>query len=229
MSYAKSFYKMDKIDRLLDSMEHPDHFSPTEIEAMLQDPDVKELFDMLDKTKSSLLTIPAPNIDDEWKRFEEKHSGLRKQKRSWLISLFSRNVAASIFLCIISFTAVAALVGVGIHHIKHVNDIQETVVEENRVISESETNKTISDAITPTEEDIRSEEIVVFDNEPLETILERIAKYYDCKIEFKNEASKSLRLYFRWSQALSIEEVVERLNNFEQIQLTVEDNTIKAE
>ena len=62
MSYAKNFHKMDKIDRLLDAIEHPDRYAPIEIEAMLQDQEVKEVFDLLDKTKSSLQTLPSPDI-----------------------------------------------------------------------------------------------------------------------------------------------------------------------
>ena len=43
MSYAKNYLKMDKIDRLLDAIESPNRYTPTEIEAMLKDPEVKEV------------------------------------------------------------------------------------------------------------------------------------------------------------------------------------------
>lgn len=218
---------MDKIDRLLDAMEHPDSYSPVEIEAMLRDPEVRDMLDLLDKTKSSLQTIVTPDIDDEWKRFEENHRNYSGFKRNRFTSLFSRNAAASISIGIASFTAVATIVGVGIHQI---NYSHETKAEEMEVTSESETKATLSDTITPVEEDnVKAFEIVVFDNQPLETILNSIAEYYECNVTFKNEASKSLRLYFRWNKALTVEEVLERLNNFEQIKLTVRDKTIKAD
>ncbi|MDE5794448.1 MAG: DUF4974 domain-containing protein, partial [Muribaculaceae bacterium] len=72
-------------------------------------------------------------------------------------------------------------------------------------------------------------EIIVFDNEPLKTIVDKIARYYGCKVEFSNESSESLRLYFRWDQENTIEEVVERLNNFEQIHIVIKDKTIKID
>lgn len=77
-------------------MEHPENYTPTEIEAMLQDPEVKEVLDLLDKTKSSLQTIETPDIEDEWKRFEEKQRASRKLKMNWFIRLFSRNATAGI-------------------------------------------------------------------------------------------------------------------------------------
>ena len=70
---------------------------------------------------------------------------------------------------------------------------------------------------------------MVFDNEPLKTIADKIAEYYGYEVEFNNEASESLRLYFRWNQENTIEEVVERLNNFEQIHIVIKDNTIKID
>ena len=72
-------------------------------------------------------------------------------------------------------------------------------------------------------------EIVVFEDETLEAIMIRIAAYYDYKVIFNNNAAKSIRLYFRWNQALPIEDIVESLNNFEQITLSVNDETINID
>lgn len=218
---------MDKIERLLDAMEHPEHYTLSEIETMLKDPEAKEVFDLFDKTKSSLQTIVVPDIEDEWKRFEKERHNHVNNVFYWFAALFSRNAAATIAVGIASLTAVAALVGVGI---RHFNDNRETTAKEIEVVSESDANSAQSDTITLIEEDnATAVEIIVFDNEPLETILNNIAGYYGCKVTFNDRASKSLRLYFRWNQALAVEEVVERLNNFEQIQLTVKDKTIKVD
>lgn len=227
MFYAKNFLKMDKIDRLLDAMEHPERYSATEIETMLQDSEVKDAFDLFDKTKSSLQTIISPDVEEEWKRFENNHNNSEIIRRFWLSRIFSRNVAASIVVGIASFAAVAAIVGVGIHHI--LTDRVEAAakiddVTNGRIVSaQPDTVKQIEDNkdVTP--------EIVVFDDDTFETIISKLADYYDYEVIFDNASSKSLRLYFRWNQANSIEEVIGRLNNFEQINLTVNDKTIKVE
>ncbi len=56
---------MDKIDRLLDAIEHPDRYSEKDVEAMLADPEVMEVYRLLDTIKAVLTPIPAPDVDTE--------------------------------------------------------------------------------------------------------------------------------------------------------------------
>ena len=217
---------MDKIDRFLDAIEYPERYIPSEIEAMLQDPDVKEMFDLLDKTKSSLQALQTPDIEAEWRRFEENHPTSKVTHRFWRAGIMSRNIAATIAIVIVSFTAVAAIVGIGINQFtqlkeaSHPDDIKTVYA---RAVSMPDSVKSAE----PVKEE--TPEIIVFDNEPLKTIADKIAGYYGYKAEFSNEASESLRLYFRWDQENTIEEVVERLNNFEQINTEIKDKTIKID
>ena len=226
MSYAKNFHKMDKIDRLLDAIEHPDRYAPIEIEAMLQDQEVKEVFDLLDKTKSSLQTLPSPDIEAEWRRFEMNHPTSKVPRRFWLAGIMSRNIAATIAVAIVSFSAVAAIVGIGINHF---NQRQETSrpTDVRTEYAEVTVNPDSIKSVEPNKD--RTPEIIVFDNEPLKTIADKIAEYYGYKVEFGNEASKSLRLYFRWNQENTVEEVVERLGNFEQIQIEIKDRIVQID
>ncbi len=214
---------MDKIDRLLDALEHPDRYTQNDLEDMLQDPDVKEVFDLLDKTKSSLQPLPPPDVEAEWKRFEKNHPTYKDMHRSWLAGILSRNIAATIAIAVISVTAVAAIVGIGINQISQrqeassPNDVKTEYAE---IIAKPDSVKSVEPGKDKTPE------IIVFDNEPLKTIAGKIAEYYGYKVEFNNEASKSLRLYFRWNQEDTIEDVVESLNNFEQITINITDKTI---
>ncbi|MDE5880224.1 MAG: DUF4974 domain-containing protein, partial [Muribaculaceae bacterium] len=166
-------------------------------------------------------------IEDEWKRFEHNIRQSEKLQRPWLIRFFTKNVVASIAIGIASFTAVAAIVGIGIHHINkqrsETTPEVEMTTEANIVASQSDTVKSVKpkEEVSPT--------TLVFDNETLENIITRIGDYYAYQIIFNKDASKSLRLYFRWNQANTIEEVIERLNNFEQIHITINDRTIKID
>lgn len=218
---------MDKIDRLLDAMEHPDRYTQSEIEKILHDPEVKEVSDLIDKTKSSLMPIVNPDIDVEWKRFEKTHVDSRKNNRNWLVRLFYRNAAASIAVGIASFAAVAAIVGIGIHQINNnrieVSQEVKPTADKTVVVSRRDSLETfeVKEKTAP--------QTIVFNDETLETILSGMAAYYDCNVVFNNDASKSLRLYFRWNQDHTLEETVERLNNFEQINVAVKDKTIKVD
>ena len=69
---------MDKTDRLLDAMNNPEKYSSAEIEEMLQDAETKEIFDLLDKTKSSLQPVSTPDIDLEWNKFKDNNHYNRK-------------------------------------------------------------------------------------------------------------------------------------------------------
>lgn len=215
---------MDKIDKLLDAIEHPERYSDTEIEAMLADSEVRDVYEMLDKTRASLTPIPKPDVDAEWKAFRDTHNKTQTAGKFHIFNLFSRNVAASIAIGLVSLAAVAAVVGVSVNYA--LNKKSEPQIA--KVIVTAKENVATSDTIVVVEEvpDV-TPETIVFDNEKLETIINRIAEYYGYREEFSTDAPRSLRLYFRWNQAQAIDEVVESLNNFEQINLTVKDKTIK--
>lgn len=212
---------MDKIDRLLEAIEYPERYTSTEIENLLQDPEIKEAFNLLDKTKSSFHPIDTPDIDAEWEKFRNNHDDSKASQRFWLTRFIPRNAAASIIIGIASFTAVAAIVGIGINRFNNTEPAIEVNANSGMAISQPDSAKSVEDDKT------KLPETVVFDNETLDTIIDRIAGYYDYTVIFNNSASKSLRLYFRWNQALTIEEVVERLNNFEQIKITINGKNIE--
>ena len=217
---------MDKIDRFLDAIEYPDHYTQSEIDAILQDPEIKEMFDLLDKTKSSLQTLHTPDIEAEWRRFEKNHPTSKVTHRFWLAGIISRNIAATIAIAIVSFTAVAAIVSIGINQLNQRQEAfgpADVKTEYAEVIAKPDSVKSV-EAVND-----KIPEIIVFDNEPLKTIAGKIAEYYGYKVEFSNDASKSLRLYFRWNQENTVEEVIESLDNFEQIQMEIKDKTIKID
>lgn len=213
---------MDKIDKMLDAIEHPEHYSDTELESMLADPEIREVYEMLAKAKSSITPISTPDVEAEWKEFDRTH-----RKRGFrIINLVSRNVAASIAIGVASLAAVAAVVGVSVNYALDRKTDPRTV----EVAAVSKNDIVETDTITADEEPpVKAPEIIIFNNEALEEIAAQIAKYYDCKVELSTKSKKSLRLYFRWNQAQTLDEVVESLNNFEQIHITVKDRTIKID
>ncbi len=217
---------MDKIDNLLDAIENPDRYSDREMEAMLADQAVAEVYDLLNKTKASLATIPTPDVDAEWKAFEHANPTEQQHKPFRILNLATRNIAASIAISIVSIAAVAAVVGVSINYVLTQNK-ETPSTEVTTVVQENvDTNNVI---IAPEGTPATAPETIVFDNEPLETIIKHIAEYYGYKVEFSTDAPKSLRLYFHWNQAQTLDDVVESLNNFEQIHIIVKDKTIKID
>ena len=217
---------MDKTERLLDAMNNPEKYSSAEIEEMLRDAETKEIFDLLDKTKSSLQPISTPDIDVEWNKFKDNNYYKKKSSVLRLSAFFSRKVAASVTIAILSITAVAAIVGISVSSLNN----KENVTSEKEVAATKEIITNREDSIqTPSDSPIQSFETVIFDNEPLEVIMKQIGDFYGYKTEFNGENTRSLRLYFRWNQASTVQEIVESLNNFEQIHLAIEGKTIKID
>lgn len=222
MYYVKNFHKMDKIDRLLDAIEHPEHYSESEIASMLADNEVREVYELLYKTESSLTPVPTPDVDAEWKDF----SKARKGQKFGILSLFTRNVAASIAIVIASLAAVAAVVGVSVHHAGK----KEVVTTEAPAASVEVKDVPAHQVdIARDQEELQSPEFVVFDNEPLETVIDRLARYYDCRVNFVSDSAKALRLHYRWDKSMTLDQVMSDLNNFEQIHISVSGQTIQID
>lgn len=221
MFYVQNYLEMDKIDQLLEAMEYPDRYSEKDVEAMLADPEVREVYDLLDKTSATLRPMPDPDVEAEWTAFKRSHNRRGRGLTYWL----SRNVAASVAIGLASLATLAAVVA-GVGHVfdKRVDapSVETGVADEECVIPDDVT-------VVAADTTVLAPEIIVFDNDSLEEIVSRVAGYHGYEVEFSADAPRGLRLHFRWNQAQPLDEVVESLNNFERIHITVKGRTIKID
>lgn len=209
---------MDNTDRLLDALEHPERYSDKEIEVLLSDPETKELLGLLDKTESSLCPISTPDIETEWRLFEQTRIPRRPRRRTFL---FNRNIAAGLIITLAAFATVAAVIGAK-YSIKRKISAPEKIES-----SDCHRPAVSTESIISTEEETTpTPATIIFDNETLETIVTYIADYYGYRTEFASDEPKSLRLYFRWNQTMTPDEVVESINNFDRIQLSIDNKCI---
>lgn len=214
----------DKIDRLLDALEHPENYTDTEVEQILSDPQAREVYDMMRKTADASAPVPEINLDEEWHRFESKQTRRKPVILRWLSFMASRNAAAVVIALVGTLAVVAATIGVT-HYIgarQELAQTQQTEQQEQTVVA----NTDIAPTDTIPVEKVPLPQTILFKGETLETILADIAKYYGVSVKFNQDASKSLQLYFEWNQALPLNEVVEQVNNFEQINITLTDNVL---
>ena len=49
------------------------------------------------------------------------------------------------------------------------------------------------------------------------------------KVEFKNEAARTLRFYLQWEADDTLQEIIDKINHFEKVHLTLTDETITIE
>ncbi|MGM9802765.1 MAG: DUF4974 domain-containing protein [Muribaculaceae bacterium] len=214
----------DNIHLLLDALEHPDNYSEAEIEQILTDPEAREMYDMLRKTADASAPIPEINLDEEWQRFETKQQKRKPVILRWLPLLASHNAAAVVFALVGTIAVVAATIGVT-HYFgaqKEMTPTEQAEPLEQTAITC--TNIALTDTIVA--ETSPLPETIVFKGESLERILAEIARYYGVSVVFNRNSAKALQLYFEWNRTLPLSEVVEQLNNFEQINITLTDKVL---
>ena len=66
----------------------------------------------------------------------------------------------------------------------------------------------------------------LYDNVPLGEILSDLSAYYNIKVEYRTEDAPKLRLFYNWKPEYSLEKVIEMLNNFEWLELELENDTL---
>ena len=84
-------------------------------------------------------------------------------------------------------------------------------------------------AVTPQQVETDSAQVPqpkLYDNIPLEQILTELSAYYHIKVEYSSDSVRQLRLFYQWRPEYAIDKVVEMLNNFETLQLQIENDTL---
>ena len=203
----------DKIRLLLDMHEHPENYSDEQLAAMLDD----EMLEQLATAKRAMTEIPEPDVDAEWQRFEHQHFTPVRNRR-WL------KVAAMIagVLMLSAFTYAA------IHAVR----ARQPEVQQPTTEQVAKTGAPVETSSLTEAENIDSvpmEQSVTFDNVALEAIIGDIASRYKMQVEFRNEDARALRFYFVWQPDEDLDAALERLNLFESVNISKEDNTIVVE
>ena len=136
----------------------------------------------------------------------------------------SRNAAAVVIALVGTLAVVAATIGVT-HYFNANKEMAKTdQAEPQKQTAIADSNIAPTDTIPA--ETTPLPETIVFKGENLERILADMAGYYGVTVKFNQDAANSLQLYFEWDQSLPLNEVVEQLNNFEQINITLTDKVL---
>ena len=201
--------------RLLDAQDHPEAFTDEELQAMLKDDDLRELAELMARLKQAYIGKETEDIDvdAEWQRF-----ALRKPKRrSWG---WMQIAAAFVGLLMLSGITYAAI------HIVSSNRSQQAEVQDTTAV----THKGPAPAVKfASHEGPTSCEPKTFENVPLKDIATELVSFYHINIETRNAETAALRLYYPWNPQMPLRQVVEELNRFEKVHLTLTNDTLIIE
>ena len=202
---------MNKTDLLFQMMEQPHAYTDQQWQEILADEECRELYTLMAKTQRVFDT--QKEIDDEtiyveWKRLSTSSS------RRWL-----RVAAMFIGVLMISGITIAA-----VHLVRNAVGVETKAPTQETPITDSHQSALPIDTIKS--DTITKAESVVFDNVTLDSIAKDIAAYHHLEMDLQNEQTKQLRFYFVWKQEDNLQEVIEKLNMFEHVNMTVENDKL---
>lgn len=209
---------MDKYDLVLDIIEHPEKYSSEQLAEIMSEPETREIYNLLCKTESAIKDSEEPDVSNEWEKFSDSRLICSRRVFSW----FGSRVASIAAIVGTSLAAVAAGIVVTVSVIDHKSEhIDETVAVSSSDVADS------TDTVTTKSETVNvSLAPVMFEDEPLERIMREIAEVYGVEVLFNDMETASLHLYYKFDPSLTLNEVIEQLNTFEQINIRRNGNTL---
>ena len=236
---------MDKFEKILDIIDHQEKYSDEEIRKILQDEECRKLYQTMVEVDSALLQQnlntqasishspddalssnsslgnSSPNIDEEWEKFSQEHQ-LQEEATHPITSW--RKLAASIA----GFVLISGIAFAAIHtYIKRSQEPTQVTADTHPEVIKSDSAKQVAakDSLTlpkPEKPAIHK----TFENVAFEKMLSEIASYYDLQVKFENNEDKTLRLYYEWNSHSSIENIVKELNQFENVNIELQQNEL---
>ena len=207
---------MNKTDLLLQMMEQPKRYTAEEWQEILANDECRELYTLMSKTQSAIDGAHANEevtdgmIDAEWQRLIREKQEVKIEKYSFL-------KIAAMFVGILMLSGIAYA---AIHFVSHNNAPKE----QDELITKSQPST--SDSQISVTDTIAIPQPKLYDNVPLGEIFRELSDYYNVKVVYQNEDAPRIRLFYRWKPEYTLEKVVEMMNNFEWIQLQIENDTL---
>ncbi|MBR1389830.1 MAG: DUF4974 domain-containing protein [Prevotella sp.] len=173
--------------------------------------DNNRLEDLLRKMYAENDIDTSEIIDEEWQKFEAKHFPQKQRSWGWM-------QIAAMFIGVLMLSGIAyAAVQIASHH----QQSEASLVAGTTVVANSQLSTPNSQLPSDTTAQPR-----LYDNVPLGEILDELSTYYNIKVVYYTEDARHPRLYYQWKPEYTIEKVVEMLNNFEWLQMELENDTL---
>ena len=163
----------------------------------------EQLDQMLDE-----VNIPVPDANREWMRFKKKSSGSPVLK-------IAASIIGVLMLSGISYATIA-------HFIENGEKSKTIITERKPDIDKVE--KTYGMEVLPTKN-----APVEFNNVELQQIMKYVSDNYHIKVVFKNNDARTIRFYLQWEADNTLQEIIDKINHFEKVRLTLNEETITIE
>lgn len=222
---------MDKFEKILDIIDHQEKYSDEEIREILQDEECRKLYQTMMEVDSALEnSSPIINVDEEWEKFSQEHQLQEEATQNAAQKTAShpitswRKLAASIA----SFVLISGIAFAAIHtFIKRSQEPTQVTADTHPEVIKSDSVKLVAENDSLTHPKPEKPAIhKIFENVAFEKMISEIASYYDLQVKFENNEDKTLRLYYEWDSHSSIENIVKELNQFENVNIELQQNEL---
>ena len=222
---------MDKFEKILDIIDHQEKYSDEEIREILQDEECRKLYQTMVEVDSALENSSSIiNVDEEWEKFSQEHhlqeeatQNAAQKAASHPITSW-RKLAASIA----GFVLISGIAFAAIHtYIKRSQEPTQVTADAHPETMKSDSVKLVAEKDSLTQP--KPEKPVIhktFENVAFEQMISEIASYYDLQVKFENNEDKALRLYYEWDSHSGIENIVKELNQFENVNIELQQNEL---
>lgn len=209
---------MDKYNLVLDFVEHPEKYTSEQLAEIMSDSETRAIYNLLCKADSAIEAEKEIDVDSEWKNFSEKHPAHSRSIFFW----FGSRAASIAAIVGTSIVAVAAGIAVTVAVI----DRKPESTAENLTVAPS-VAAVSADTVTAKSDTVKvSRTPIMFEDEPLEKIMREVADAYGVEVKFNNPDAASLHLFYKFDPSLALNEVLEQLNTFEQINIKRNGNIL---
>lgn len=200
--------------------EHPEQVTDEQLRQMLNDEQMHELVEQMAFTKRAFKNEESLteelSIADEWEKFATAHaeelSNAARAEGKLSLNFTAHKIAASFIGAVMaSGIALAAI------HIVRQYQKPETPQATDTIEVASPQRSTLNAQLE--ESDTLAVEPRIFDNVPLDSMLLEIADYYHVSVKFEREEARLLRFHFVWKRTEDLDRLVEKLNNFEAVNI----------
>ena len=222
---------MDNFEKILDIIDHQEKYSDEEIREILQDEECRKLYQTMMEVDSALEnSSPIINVDEEWEKFSQEHQLQEEATQNAAQKAASHPITSwcKLAASIAGFVLISGIAFAAIHtFIKRSQEPTQVTADTHPEVIKSDSVKLVAENDSLTHPKPEKPAIhKIFENVAFEKMISEIASYYDLQVKFENNEDKTLRLYYEWNSHSSIENIVKELNQFENVNIELQQNEL---
>jgi len=214
---------MDKLELLLDMIEHPERFTEQQISELLADEEMRKHYDVMVQLRGAYLKKEDPPLTLPQREgvvtFEDESTLPSKHSTPSLIGRVRGGSPLHRIAAI--FLAAAFLGGLAWAFVPllHTKEEASQTAEVTTLPLEGERGGGLSGGV----------DLLSFSNLPLDSILSVVSAHYNCEVCFRDSAAMGMKFITTWNPEDSLAAFIEHLNMFDGLRLTLQDDTIFVE